>query len=530
MSINLTDEIEVKTKKGKLGAAKQIFLEGDTQTVEKEIQDINSRHNTLNTKHESLSRTVQGISVTGGASTANNVTYNNDSSGLNAENAQDAIDVLSKRGYNFKGIAIPTTIPNVDELEKAFYFANTIGEYVNFYSSSNVSITINAGFYILIKESYSNYWELKKVVSIYQTSGDLENALISQRGITNMITDVERKIDDYSTIVPKSELDYNSVILDTSARTLTIKAGTGITIRKTGSIVRSNSDIVVTAPENFNSFYLIFNYNDKTCKLLTNLNTLDTLKEDEVLIGLIRFNSCILVMRGLSKYTLNGKKIDLINSECVYPQISSIGVFGGSLSVFENSNAAKEIWKRVLRIDNIKDYGVPGAGFSSEQGTSVQTQVMSAGIHDVYILWASTNDYINHKPCGTWTDYTEYDNFDESKLNTQCGGINFAIRQLLKINSLAKIYFFLPIRFFSKKEGHDPFSSETNGTGKTFYEYIQEQIKCCEHYGIPYLDQFSKCGFNEFNYTNYYVADKLHLTRKGYEKIGYMQAYFLANN
>ena len=95
MSINLTDEIEVKTKKGKLGAAKQIFLEGDTQTVEKEIQDINSRHNTLNTKHESLSRTVQGITVTGGASTANNVTYNNDISGLNAENAQDAIDEVS---------------------------------------------------------------------------------------------------------------------------------------------------------------------------------------------------------------------------------------------------------------------------------------------------------------------------------------------------------------------------------------------------------------------------------------------------
>lgn len=94
MSINLTDEIKVKTKKGKLGTAKQIFLEGDTQTVEKEIQDINSRHNALNIKHESLSRTVQGITVTGGASTATNVTYNNDASGLNAENAQDAIDKL----------------------------------------------------------------------------------------------------------------------------------------------------------------------------------------------------------------------------------------------------------------------------------------------------------------------------------------------------------------------------------------------------------------------------------------------------
>ena len=94
MSINLTDEIEVKTKKGKLGAAKQIFLEGDMQNVEKEIQDINSRHSALNTKHESLSKTVQGIAATGGASTANNVTYNNNASGLNAENVQDAIDEL----------------------------------------------------------------------------------------------------------------------------------------------------------------------------------------------------------------------------------------------------------------------------------------------------------------------------------------------------------------------------------------------------------------------------------------------------
>lgn len=100
MSINLTDEIEVKTKKGKLGAAKQIFLEGDTQTVEKEIQDINSRHNTLSTKHESLSKIVQGIAATGGANTATNVTYDNANSGMTAENIQDAVDKLAKEKAN----------------------------------------------------------------------------------------------------------------------------------------------------------------------------------------------------------------------------------------------------------------------------------------------------------------------------------------------------------------------------------------------------------------------------------------------
>lgn len=100
MAINLTDALNAATTKGKLADAKQIYLEGDTQTVENEIQNINSRHNSLNTKHESLSRTVQGIAATGGASTANNVTYNNSSSGLNAENAQDAIDELQSSKFD----------------------------------------------------------------------------------------------------------------------------------------------------------------------------------------------------------------------------------------------------------------------------------------------------------------------------------------------------------------------------------------------------------------------------------------------
>lgn len=52
------------------------------------------------TKHESLSRTVQGIAVTGGASTATNVTYNNDNSRLNAENVQDAIDYLQSSKFD----------------------------------------------------------------------------------------------------------------------------------------------------------------------------------------------------------------------------------------------------------------------------------------------------------------------------------------------------------------------------------------------------------------------------------------------
>ena len=65
-----------------------------TTKLQSQITSNDNDIATLNTKHESLSKTVQGIAVTGGASTATNVTYVNNNSGLSAENAQDAIDEL----------------------------------------------------------------------------------------------------------------------------------------------------------------------------------------------------------------------------------------------------------------------------------------------------------------------------------------------------------------------------------------------------------------------------------------------------
>lgn len=142
-NINVTAPLHAATKKGKLGAAKEIFLEGDTQTVEKEIQDINSRHNDLSSKHESLNSTVsehtkqiksnqsqitanksaqdekntsldanmaklnarddqitelvKGVTATGGASVATTVTYDNTSSNLDAATVQGALDEVGRK-------------------------------------------------------------------------------------------------------------------------------------------------------------------------------------------------------------------------------------------------------------------------------------------------------------------------------------------------------------------------------------------------------------------------------------------------
>ncbi len=205
-----------------------------------------------------------------------------------------------------------------------------------------------------------------------------------------------------------------------------------------------------------------------------------------------------------------------------------IAVFGGSLSVNAESDVAKQIWADMLDA-HVTTYGVGGAGFALDQGYSIQKQVDTARVHDIYILWASTNDFTNNRPCGTWSDYTASDNYAEESRMSQCGGINYCIRRILEKNPEAEIYFFTSLRFFSQDAGYNPFSTEPNKTGKTFAEYIEGQKACCAYYGIPVLDQFNLQGINEFNMSLYYKEDKLHMNEEGYRKIGPVQAAFLAN-
>ena len=205
-----------------------------------------------------------------------------------------------------------------------------------------------------------------------------------------------------------------------------------------------------------------------------------------------------------------------------------IAVFGGSLSVNAESDAAKQMWADLLGA-TVDTYGVPGAGFSSTAGYSIQKQVDTAGVYDIYVLWASTNDFTKNRECGSWRDYTEADGYDESRLGTQCGGINYCIRKLMEKNPHAEIYFFTSLRYFRRDAGYNPFSEETNGTGLNFAAYVQAQKDCCLHYGIPVLDQFGNQGINLFNFEFYYKPDKLHLNEDGYRRIGPAQVAFLAN-
>lgn len=198
----------------------------------------------------------------------------------------------------------------------------------------------------------------------------------------------------------------------------------------------------------------------------------------------------------------------------------SVAVFGGSVSVIPESDVAKNMWKEKLGM-TVTNFGVGGAGFSSLQGKSLQQQVDEAGVFDIYILWASTNDYTNKREIGSYTDYSEFDGFDEEKLVTQAGGINYCIKKIYEINPKAQIYFFTSSKAFNDRGAYDPFSE--NG----MVEHVNMQKKICQLHGIPYLDQFTLGGYNMYNKDLYY-NDPIHMNEAGYKKIGELQVAFLA--
>lgn len=220
--------------------------------------------------------------------------------------------------------------------------------------------------------------------------------------------------------------------------------------------------------------------------------------------------------------------MDQVEEKCRYSENrgKTVAVFGGSLSVNKESQAAKLMWRQYLNM-NVTDYGHGGYGFSSLQG-SIIDQVNRAQKHDIYILWASTNDYTNNREPGTPLDYTEADNFDKEKLTTQCGGLNYCIRKLREINPEATIYIFGSLPFWWNTGGYDPASTEVNKCGHNFYYYTQLQREIADLQGLKFFDQFSLPILNLQTKDLFYLNDNLHMNYNGYANVGVYQLYFLA--
>lgn len=119
-NINLTAPIHAATKQGKAVDAREVFMDGDKETVQQ-----------IGEKTHQLEDAIKDITVSGGASTATAVSYNNETSGMTAVTAQGAIDELAAKN-KVQDVTIGTKAEKSEvatELDKKFDKENIAQEF-----------------------------------------------------------------------------------------------------------------------------------------------------------------------------------------------------------------------------------------------------------------------------------------------------------------------------------------------------------------------------------------------------------------
>lgn len=107
---------------------------------------------------------------------------------ITGANMQSVLNnIVNSVGENatFAGIATPSTNPGVPD-GRIFYIATEKGVYANFGGNE-----LQAGISILLYRS--NTWEIYQCLNISQELGDDENAMVSQKTITEELTELSRK-------------------------------------------------------------------------------------------------------------------------------------------------------------------------------------------------------------------------------------------------------------------------------------------------------------------------------------------------
>lgn len=103
--INVTAPLHSATTKGKLGNANEIFTENDDDNIQNVVNKTNEHLKRLDNRSSQMEESIKNISVTGGASVASAVTYDNTDSGLEAVNVKGAVDELANKKFNKENIA-----------------------------------------------------------------------------------------------------------------------------------------------------------------------------------------------------------------------------------------------------------------------------------------------------------------------------------------------------------------------------------------------------------------------------------------
>lgn len=226
MAINLTDSLNAATTKGKLGDAKQVFLNGDTKNLQQAHEETNTHLGTLDNRSTQMENAIKDISVTGGASTASAVSYDNSTSKLKAVSAQGALDEASsivhfaKRGstinistnYNTSGeaevLTLSQAIAKVPSSDRVLGFQSNIltaGGWVSYkFIGTDITQWDNAQYWSKVIDSSILSDEL----------GDSETTVMSQKAVKKEVNKLNANtgISEYPTFSSTSTYTIGDIV------------------------------------------------------------------------------------------------------------------------------------------------------------------------------------------------------------------------------------------------------------------------------------------------------------------------------
>ncbi|GKU80176.1 SGNH/GDSL hydrolase family protein [Paenibacillus sp. L3-i20] len=129
---------------------------------------------------------------------------------------------------------------------------------------------------------------------------------------------------------------------------------------------------------------------------------------------------------------------------------------------------------------------------------------------DYTIIFSGTNDHSKNMPLGTINDIAN---------TTFYGAYKLVVKKLLTTNVDLKLFLVTPIQKFmghtTTDNGEGWFHNGPNGNGATLADFAQAIRNIGEYYSIPVIDLHRTSGINEFNFTLYHSADKLHPSKEG---------------